>query len=70
LAAAVEQLEVMDTLFQAGMRPQGDQYLLHDLKLKYGRSRLQSIKSSHSPRPSKPDISAGSGTGPESKNEH
>ncbi len=50
LAATVEQLEVMDTLFQAGMRPEGDQYLLHDLKLKYGRTRLQSIKSSHTPK--------------------
>lgn len=36
----VEQLEVMDTLFKAGMRPEGDEYLLHDLKLKYGKHRL------------------------------
>ncbi len=36
----VEQLEVMDTLFKAGMRPEGDEYLLHDLKLKYGKHRM------------------------------
>ncbi len=40
LKKAVEQLEVMDTLFQAGMRPEGDEFLLHDLKLKYGKHRL------------------------------
>ncbi len=44
LAKTVEQLETLDTLFQAGMRPQGDEYLLHDLKLKYGRHRLESEK--------------------------
>jgi hypothetical protein len=44
LRKAVEQLEVMDTLFQAGMRPEGDEYLLHDLKLKYGRHRLAKLK--------------------------
>jgi hypothetical protein len=37
----VEQLEVMDTLFNAGMRPEGYEYLLHDLKLKYGKRRLE-----------------------------
>jgi uncharacterized membrane protein len=37
----VEQLEVMDTLFNAGMRPEGDEYLLHDCKLKYGKHRLE-----------------------------
>jgi hypothetical protein len=41
LRKTVEQLEVMDTLFQAGMRPEGDEYLLHDLKLKYGKRRLE-----------------------------
>jgi len=41
LKKTVEQLEVMDTLFNAGMRPEGDEYLLHDLKLKYGRLRLE-----------------------------
>ncbi|MBD3393549.1 MAG: hypothetical protein GF418_15555 [Chitinivibrionales bacterium] len=41
LKKTVEQLEVMDTLFRAGMRPEGDEYLLHDLKLKYGRRRLE-----------------------------
>jgi hypothetical protein len=37
----VEMLEMMQTLFQAGMRPPGDEYILHDCKLKYGRHRLQ-----------------------------
>ncbi|MBD3343704.1 MAG: hypothetical protein GF401_01425 [Chitinivibrionales bacterium] len=41
LKKSVEQLEVMDALFQAGMRPEGDEYLLHDLKLKYGKNRLE-----------------------------
>jgi len=41
LKKAVEQLEVMDTLFKAGMRPDADEYLLHDLKLKYGKMRLE-----------------------------
>jgi hypothetical protein len=40
LLKTVEQLEMMDTLFKAGMRPDGDAYLLHDLKLKYGKHRL------------------------------
>lgn len=40
LAKTVEHLEMMDTLFKAGMRPDGDTYLLHDLKLKYGKHRL------------------------------
>ena len=37
----VEQLEMLDTLFGAGMRPEGDEYLIHDLKLKYGKYRLE-----------------------------
>lgn len=41
LTSAVEQLEVMNTLFQAGLKPDGDSYLLHDLKLKYGKYRLE-----------------------------
>ncbi|MFP4417608.1 MAG: hypothetical protein ACOC4C_00100 [Fibrobacterota bacterium] len=41
LTRTVEQLEAIDTLFSAGMRPEGDEYLLHDLKLKYGRHRLE-----------------------------
>lgn len=41
LVKTVEQLEMMDTLFKAGMRPDGDTYLLHDLKLKYGKHRLE-----------------------------
>jgi hypothetical protein len=40
LKKTVELLEVMDVMFNAGMRPDGDEYLLHDLKLKYGKSRL------------------------------
>jgi len=44
LKKAVEQLEMMDTLFKAGMRPEGDEYLLHDLKLKYGKYRLEKGK--------------------------
>jgi hypothetical protein len=41
LKKTVEQLEVMDALFRAGMRPDGDEYLLHDCKLKYGKRRLE-----------------------------
>ena len=41
LKKAVESLEVLDTLFKAGLQPQGDDYLLHDLKLKYGKYRLE-----------------------------
>jgi len=41
LKKTVEQLEVMDTFFNAGMRPGGDEFLLHDLKLKYGKHRLE-----------------------------
>ena len=37
LHKAIEQLEMMDTLFKAGLRPEGDEFLLHDLKLKYGK---------------------------------
>ncbi len=44
LKKTVEQLEMMDTLFKAGMRPEGDEFLLHDLKLKYGKYRLDSLK--------------------------
>ena len=43
LTKAIEQLEMMDTLFKAGMRPEGDQFLLHDLKLKFGKHRLEKI---------------------------
>lgn len=48
LKKTVDQLEMMDTLFKAGMRPEGDEYLLHDLKLKYGKYRLQE-SDSHNP---------------------
>lgn len=41
LKKAVEQLEVMDTLFKSGLHPDGDSYQLHDLKLKYARYRLE-----------------------------
>jgi len=44
LKKAVEQLDMMNTLFNAGMRPDGDEYLLHDLKLKYGKLRLEKEK--------------------------
>ena len=44
LQKAVEQLEMMDTLFKAGMRPEGDEFLLHDLKLKYGKYRIEKHK--------------------------
>jgi len=40
LQKTVEQLDVMEALFKAGMQPQGDEFLLHDLKLKYGKHRL------------------------------
>jgi hypothetical protein len=36
----------MDELFKAGLSPQGDEYLLHDLRLKYGRYRLEKIGTS------------------------
>jgi hypothetical protein len=48
LKKAVEQLEVMDTLFKAGMQPQGDDYLLHDLKLKFGALRLKKLSNKSS----------------------
>ena len=41
LKKTVDQLEMMNTLFNAGMRPDGDTFQLHDLKLKYGRHRLE-----------------------------
>ena len=44
LKKTVEQLEMMDTLFKAGMRPEGDEFLLHDLKLKYGKYRLDTLQ--------------------------
>jgi hypothetical protein len=44
LRRAVEQLEMMDTLFKAGMRPDGDTYQLHDLKLKYGKWRIEQLE--------------------------
>jgi hypothetical protein len=44
LRKAVENLEVMDTLFRAGMRPDGDAYQLHDLKLKYGKYRIERME--------------------------
>jgi hypothetical protein len=44
LRKAVEQLEMMDTLFKAGMRPDADSWQLHDLKLKYGKWRLTQLQ--------------------------
>jgi hypothetical protein len=46
LKKTVETLEVMDTLFKAGLRPGGDEYLLHDLKLKYGKYRVEKMSDS------------------------
>ena len=43
LKKTVEQLEVMDALFQAGMKPRGDEFLFHDLRLKYGKRRLEEM---------------------------
>lgn len=45
LRKAVEQLEMMDTLFKAGLSPEGDEFLLHDLKFKYSKYRLEKNKS-------------------------
>jgi hypothetical protein len=39
----VKNLETMDVIFKAGMRPDGDAWQLHDLKLKYGKHRLEKI---------------------------
>jgi hypothetical protein len=41
LRKTIENLEMMDTLFKAGMRPDGDTWQLHDLKLKYGKYRIE-----------------------------
>jgi len=41
LKNTVDQLEMMDTLFKAGMQPDADTYQLHNLKLKYGKHRLE-----------------------------
>lgn len=41
LQETVKDLEMMDTLFSSGLRPDGDTYQLHDLKLKYGKYRLE-----------------------------
>lgn len=41
LKDVVKQLEMMDTLFRAGLRPEGDSYQIHDLKLKYAKHRLE-----------------------------
>jgi len=45
LQETLKQLEMMDTLFTAGLRPDSDTYQLHDLKLKYAKHRLQKISS-------------------------
>ena len=60
LRKAVEQLEMMDTLFKAGMRPDGDTYQLHDLKLKYAKFRLEQMeKGRKKPREQQKNSSAG-----------
>jgi hypothetical protein len=46
-----EQLTVMDTLFKAGMSPEGDACLLHDCKLKYGTYRLSLLEKPKPPSP-------------------
>ena len=48
----VKTLETMDVLFNAGMRPDGDAWQLHDLKLKYGKYRLEQagIKGQEEPK--------------------
>jgi hypothetical protein len=46
----VEQLEMFDTLYKAGMRPDSETYQVHDCKLKYGKYRLDKINSGPSPR--------------------
>jgi hypothetical protein len=51
LSKNVEQLTVMDTLFKAGMSPEGDALLLHDCKLKYGTYRLSRIEKAKPPLP-------------------
>lgn len=44
LSKVIEELEMMDALFNAGLRPEGDNFLLHDLKLKYAKERLKELK--------------------------
>jgi hypothetical protein len=39
----VEQLQMMDTLFKAGMSPDAEAYQLHDCKLKYGLYRIDQL---------------------------
>ena len=51
LRKAIEQLEMMDTLFKAGMRPDGDTWQLHDLKLKYGKFRLERMEKTSNASP-------------------
>ncbi|MFP4163996.1 MAG: hypothetical protein ACLFVE_08460 [Chitinispirillaceae bacterium] len=40
LKETLKQLKMLDTLFSAGMTPDGDSYQLHDLKLKYAKYRV------------------------------
>jgi hypothetical protein len=44
LRKTLEQLQLFDTLYRAGMRPDGDTYQLHDCKLKYCLHRLEKLK--------------------------
>jgi hypothetical protein len=44
LQNTVNELEMMEALFNSGLRPDGDAYQLHDLKLKYAKYRLQNKK--------------------------
>ncbi len=40
----VEQLQILETLYQAGMTPDAETYQLHDCKLKYALYRLEQQK--------------------------
>jgi hypothetical protein len=45
LSKTVENLEVMNKLFSAGLTPDQEEYNLNDLKLKYGKYRLEKCPS-------------------------
>ncbi|MCX7726509.1 MAG: hypothetical protein N2053_06640 [Chitinispirillaceae bacterium] len=44
LSKVIEELETMNALFNAGLRPEGDNFLLYDLKLKYAREHLSELR--------------------------
>jgi len=39
----IEQLQMLDTLYKAGMTPDPETYQLHDCKLKYGLYRIENL---------------------------